>query len=141
MKKTVLYIILSLVTVFMVMILPGCKQSDKSGNADYDLELAVAKIDLPRNLGDNSVLTECRYADKTLTYRIEVDKERLATMKVEERQSQTLENLKSGLLSQALKDKLIDAQASVKYVLFNENDSVSFILSSAELQSEEMKEQ
>lgn len=141
MKKYVLYIIVSLAAVSLGLILSGCRQSDTSDIADSDLELAVAKIDLPRNLGDNSVLTECRYSDKTLTYRIEVDKEHLATMKVEERQSRTLENLKSSLLSQALKDKLIDAQASVKYVFFNENDSVSFILSSAELQPEEMKEQ
>ncbi len=115
----------------------GCKREDKNKKYDVEIETAVAGLKLPQKLNDNSNLTECYYKKKTLTYRMEISKERLAKMKIAEKRAAIAETLRSGILPQILVQKLIKADASARYVYFNENDSVILIISPEDLKAEE----
>lgn len=119
------------------IIFSGCKKEDKTKKYDLEIELAIAGIKLPQKLNDNSSLTECYYNKKTLNYRMEISKERLAEMKIAEKRSDTAEKLRTGIMPRALVQKLIQAEASVRYVYFNDNDSVILIISPEDLKEEQ----
>lgn len=115
----------------------ACKKEDKTKKYDLEIETAITGLQLPQNLKDNSTLTQCYYSEKTLNYQIEISKERLADMKIEKKQSEIIEKLRNDITSSALKKKLIDAGASVRYVYFNDKDTVILIITPEDLTKEQ----
>lgn len=134
MKKNIL-ITLCVALMTVLVGLTSCKDKKAAEVAKYDaqIEQKVASYSFPQKLNDNSSLTSMTYQNKILTYKVEVNKDRLAEMKVEEKRAKTLDNLQKQLLPNNLVTVLLKANASVQYVYYNEQDSVSFIFTPEDL--------
>ena len=133
------YSVMVLVMAFIaaVTVLPSCVNKDKTAVYDEKIEKLVSGLTFPQKLNDNSSLTACYYKDKMLTYRVEIDKDKLAKMKVEEKREDTLDKLRTGLLPRALVQNLVKAEASLQYIYVNDKDSVGFIFTPEELKIDE----
>lgn len=122
------------VVITGLCMLVSCNRKEKEeAKFDRQIEQLVSGLTFPQKLNDNSSLTACSYHDRMLTYKVEIDKKRLAAMKLDQKRGETLEKLRTGLLPRALVQALVKANASLQYIYFNDNDSVSFIFSPDEL--------
>lgn len=124
---------LMLLAITSIALLPACSKKDKTAVYDEKIESLVSGLTFPQKLNDNSSLTACYYKDKLLTYRVEIDKDKLASMKVEEKRTETLDKLRTGLLPRALVQNLVKAEASLQYIYVNGTDSVGFVFTPEEL--------
>lgn len=126
-----IFIILSVILFGSINIV-SCKK-DKGVVADKHLTEAVQGLTFPQTLNDGTKLTNCYYKEKVLTFRCELDKDKLSKMDVEQYRANTLERLKTGLFPRNLIKNVTDAGASIRYIYVNENDSVMFSFTSDEL--------
>lgn len=133
MKKNFVLVFVTAV-IFSIVGFSSCDKKAKE-EAKYDQQITqlVSGLSFPQKLNDNTSLTACTYSGKVLTYKVEIDKDRLANMKLDEKRAQTLEALRTGLLPRALVQSLVKANASLQYIYYNDKDSVSFIYAPNEL--------
>lgn len=125
MKRFVSSCLLAVAAVGFMM--GGCAQ-DKSKLADKTLAKGVEGVQeqLPHKLKDGTTLVAVDYNHKVLTYRIETSKDTLDAIKLDTLRNKTLERLNS-LLNRKMVNNIVDAQATVKYVLMSGTDSVVYI--------------
>lgn len=121
------------VALVCILTLGACKK-DKAEIADKNIEKAVSQLTLPQELKDGITLTNCSYKDKELTYRLELPKDKLDKLDVDQSRAKTLENLKGGLLPQNLVNNIVAANASIQYIMVCDKDSVAYKFTSQELQ-------
>lgn len=132
MKTRFSLISLLLVLVVSLVGFSACKK-DKSKVADQRLTEVVKGLAFPQELKDNSTLVGCTYSDKTLTFRVEMDKDKLADLDVNKQRETTLEQLRTGLFPSNLIKNVVDAGASIRYIYVSGNDSVMFSFGPDEL--------
>ena len=131
--KRLIYLAGILALVFVVSApFASCKK-DKAEIASQQLAAAVEKIQLPKELNSSTTLTECYYSDKTLTFRCEVDKKAFQKIEADKAKNKTLGQLSTGLFPRNLVNHVIDADASIRYIFVNDNDSVTFLFTADEL--------
>lgn len=123
--KKLLCIATALVICLFSISLTSCKNG-KIAKADKNIENAVAGLSFPQTLNDGSKLTDCTYIDKVLTFTCDVDKKTFKEVKKDGYKEKTLERLKSGLYPRNLIDNVVAAEASIKYIFTNGDDSVEF---------------
>ena len=112
----------------------GCRK-DKATLADENLAKAVQGFTLPRQLNDGTTLTNCTYADKVLTFSCEVDKKAFDKMDGEKSEINTLEQLNTGLFPRNLIKTVKEAEASIRYVFYNDKDTIEFKFGPDQLQT------
>lgn len=112
----------------------SCKK-DKEGAADKNIANAVSGMTVPRTLNDGTTLTECTYADKVLTFTCEVDAKAFKKIDEEKSQGKTLEFLNKGLFPRNLVKTVKQANASIKYVFYSGNDSITFTFTPDQLEA------
>lgn len=131
--KKILYISAVIIMLAGVLSFSSCKK-DPAEAANARIEEAVSKLTLPQPLKDNTTLTDCYYRGKVLTFRNETTKEKLSKLDIDQSRAKTLENLRGGLLPQALVKNVVKAGASIQFIIVCEQDSVSYVFTPEELE-------
>lgn len=132
MKKIFSILFTLVVAMAFTMSLQSCKK-DPAKIADENIRKSVSTLVFPQDLKETGKLVGLDYTDKVLTFRIEIDQDKLRSMNVDTVRSQTLRSLKTGLFRRNLIDNVNKAGASVKYIYINDSDSVSFSFTPEEL--------
>lgn len=132
MKKIFSILLTMVVAMTFTMSLQSCKK-DPAKIADENIRKSVSTLVFPQDLKETGKLVGLDYTDKVLTFRIEIDQDKLRSMNVDTVRSQTLRSLKTGLFRRNLIDNVNKAGASVKYIYVNDSDSVSFSFTPEEL--------
>ena len=136
MKKAIR--IAALLAVGVVMLIPtvvSCKKNNPEQDAELGLVKVLEEISLPDTLRDGSILTNCTFIDKTLTYRIEIDKSTFKNLNADKMKGKALDNLTKGLFSKNLLEVVSKAKGSIKFVMVSGNDSIVQSYSPGELES------
>ena len=134
MKKIASLFCVLFVAAVLAVSFTSCKESNAK-IADKHLTKAVSELSLPRTLRDGSTLTSCTYSNQILTYRREIDKKSFDKINSHQDASRNtlLVGLKTDLLTPNLVKNILEAGASVQYVLACGSDSVVFNYTTAEL--------
>lgn len=126
--------ILSIAAFICCLTFFSCNKNNSS-EADKSLSEAVANLSLPQSLNDGSTLTQCTYTDKVLTFVCNVKDDDFKNINLEKKKTNTTERLKTELFPHNLINKVVEADASIRYVLVNGNDSIAYEISSSELKT------
>lgn len=125
--------LLSLMLCICGVVAAGCAKS-KMRKAQESLATVVDRVEVPIKMKGSRTITAIYYADNILTLENEMSADSLARMKAEDLQDITLENLRSNLKLRKLINKVVEAQADVRYVYYNGTDSLTFLYTPDELQ-------
>lgn len=123
-------VIYSLLAILLVASMSACKGNKAEKQADEWLGSKAKATAVPQNIGAGSTLTSCNYSDKTLSYRIETTADSLAAINIDTLRSNTVRNWKTNLNSQEILEKVLAANAKVKYTYVSCTDSIVMTLTS-----------
>ena len=118
------YLGLCVALMALMTMTTSCENKEKK--ADEQLANAIRAIVVPHEIKPGYTVTEVEYANKVLTYEVEVPKKEFKTLKASETKANTLSRLKEGLFPKKLLSTIVDAKASVHYVLKSGSDSIDF---------------
>lgn len=125
-----------IIALLIAVLAPGfvaCKK-DAAEEAGKSLASAVEKLNLPQELKDGVTLSSCSYADKVLTFVCDVDKAQFKDIDADKSKTGTIDRLKTNILPRNLVEKVKEAGASIKYVFVCDTDTLSYEITSSELQ-------
>lgn len=126
MKKVLYSLFIILLTASMV----ACNGNKAAKQANEWLSSKAKATAVPQNIGVGSTLTSCKYSDKTLSYRIETTADSLAAINIDTLRSNTVRNWKTNLNSQEILERVLAANAKVKYTYVSGTDSIVMTLTS-----------
>ncbi|MDE5653474.1 MAG: hypothetical protein K2L83_07315 [Muribaculaceae bacterium] len=123
MKKLFRILVMLMVAVVAVGV-TSCGKS-KGEKAREEIARAVHNMDLPMKINNNTTLTDCEFKGNTLYMHNEVPAATLAAIDREELRDSTLRKLRGGMLPRKLVKRLVEANASIEFVYYNGDDSIS----------------
>lgn len=132
MKMSNLKIRISIICLFLSFFVFSCNKTNES-KEDLDLSLATAGVVVPQKLKDSTTLVACYYREKTVTFRKEIGKDSLARLDINVSKESTLNNLLNDTSSRGFVEKILAADASIRYIYVCDKDSVLFVISPQEL--------
>lgn len=124
MKKLGLY----LVCGSMMLETTGCKESPQQ-KAEKQLAAVVALVKVPYEVDSTTTLTSITLADRVLTSRIRIPASRLAKINPDTLTATQIQNLATNLTSRKVREVAVAAGVSLRYVYYNDNDSVVLTIS------------
>lgn len=124
MKKLGLY----LVSGSMMLATTGCKESPQQ-KAEKQLAAVVALVKVPYEVDSTTTLTSITLADRVLTSRIRIPASRLAKINPDTLTATQIQNLATNLTSRKVREVAVAAGVSLRYVYYNDNDSVVLTIS------------
>lgn len=136
MKKILKAAMMLMGAVALMMLPTACKKEAAKPQitADQSIARAVNGLSLPETLSEGVTLTDCTYADKTLTFRCSVDETVFKQLDQDASREKTLNQLKNGLFQEALVEKIKEANASIRYIVESGDSTIEFNYSARDLQ-------
>lgn len=119
---------LLLVCGSMMMATTGCKESPQQ-KAEKQLAAVVAMVKVPYEVDSTTTLTSITLADHVLTSRIRIPAARLAKINPDTLTSAQIQNLATNLTSRKVREVAVAAGVSLRYVYYNDKDSVVLTIS------------
>ncbi len=119
---------LLLVCGSMMMATTGCKDSPQQ-KAEKQLAAVVAMVKVPYEVDSTTTLTSITLADHVLTSRIRIPAARLAKINPDTLTSAQIQNLATNLTSRKVREVAVAAGVSLRYVYYNDKDSVVLTIS------------
>ena len=112
-------------TVLLILVMAMSMTSCGKSKARKNIKNAIENIKLPEKLQDGTKLTEITFDDNVLTMRIEMSKKELKKFDPKTSAQEKLEGLRQGLFPRALVQEVIKAGASMEFIYYNGDQSVT----------------
>lgn len=112
----------------MMLATTGCKESPQQ-KAEKQLAAVVALVKVPYEVDSTTTLTSITLADRVLTSRIRIPASRLAKINPDTLTATQIQNLATNLTSRKVREVAVAAGVSLRYVYYNDNDSVVLTIS------------